>query len=535
MGIITKHTGSSNVNNLLMIIECMCLLMGIAAMPLTAAQTRVRCFDKNKGLDKTGIILDCSNMASKSYPYTIEEWIQYHAFFDDGIFANRVLHINMENNNFQTAFKLPKMQSLKKLSFKYNNISTIEDQAFSDLPALEELDLSFNLLNSHELRHDVFYSPKRQNSRITQYGKEAPLKVLKLNFNNIHSLSPDCFEYLRKLEVLELNYNPLSVIDENTEIALGFLTNLQILDLGNTDIMEFPANMFSGLSNVRTLYLNGNRFSSIPKEIRYMPLTFLNMNANPIGELDGDSFVGMDTLEQLMISSMLKLTNIGKGTFAPLKKLTTLRMTHNPSLSNIDPDAFRDYRFDHMSLKKLYLSDTNITSIDSMLYPWTMLDLFDAKSNRWTCDCRLSWLASYLNDTFTEDPDILLYYRCNEPKDLNGTLVSQLNNHIDCEDFNLHSSYPNHGHGHVTRLRHFIIVIGLVIGIFVFGTLINMGCRELGRILKPKIYVPARFSTGVKYRPADFEDNIDTSGIPARHETTINGRPPIVINNNITD
>lgn len=119
-------------------------------------------------------------------------------------------------------------------------------------------------------------------------------------------------------------------------------------------------------------------------------------------------------------------------------------------------------------------------------------------------------------------------FRCNEPKDLYSTLVSQLNNHINCDEFN---QTPNsHSHGHVTRLRHFIIVIGLVISIFVFGTLINMGCREIKKLLKPRMCVPARFSTGVKYRPADFEENIDTLEVPVKH-TMIHGRSPIVINN----
>lgn len=137
---------SSNLNRLLMIVG-MYLLLGVT-VSLTAAQIRVKCFDTNKSKDKTGIILDCSNMAGRSSVYSIEEWIQYHAFYDDGFLANRVLHINMENNKFQTVFKLPQLLSLKKLSFKNNNISTIENRAFSNLPTLEELDMSYNSLNS---------------------------------------------------------------------------------------------------------------------------------------------------------------------------------------------------------------------------------------------------------------------------------------------------------------------------------------------------------------------------------------------------
>lgn len=115
---------------------------------LSSAQSKVKCFDKNKGTDKSGIILDCSNTGDKNKPFTIEEWIRYHAFFDDGILANRVLQINLENNDFQKLFTLPLMTSLKKLSFKYNNISFIENMALSNLPALEELDLSYNSINS---------------------------------------------------------------------------------------------------------------------------------------------------------------------------------------------------------------------------------------------------------------------------------------------------------------------------------------------------------------------------------------------------
>jgi len=64
----------------------------------------------------------------------------------------------------------------------------------------------------------------------------------------------------------------------------------------------------------------------------------------------------------------------------------------------------------------------------------------------------------------------------------------------------------------------------------VFGTLINIGCREMKKVFKPRIYVPSGFSTGVKYRPADFEEDTDTLEVPTK-TTTINGRSPIVINN----
>lgn len=78
----------------------------------------------------------------------------------------------------------------------------------------------------HELHKIVFNGYQHLNKQILN--EEASLKVFKLGHNHIHSLSPDCFEYLTKLEVLELHNNPLSVIDQNTEMSLGFLNNLRV-------------------------------------------------------------------------------------------------------------------------------------------------------------------------------------------------------------------------------------------------------------------------------------------------------------------
>ncbi|XP_050440729.1 tsukushi-like [Adelges cooleyi] len=503
------------------------VLLLLAAVSTVSALYRVKCFDHNKGEDETGIILDCADMAGKSHPYPIESWIGYHAYFDDGIKANQVVQIDLSNNDFQRIFKMPPMTSLQKLSFKYNNLTSIERLAFCGLPALEELDISYNTLPSDELRPAIICHPKSSNG---QEIKPVRLKTLRLGHNNIHTLRPDFFEHLTQLEVLELNNNPFKVIDQNTEFAISNLCNLQVLDLANTGIAGFPSESFSH-SNVNTLYLNGNNFQSVPNEIRAMPLAYLNLNANPISNLNAESFVGFQKLQQLIISGMPKLSQIDSGTFAPLPRLITLHMSHNPNLVYIHYDAFRNQSIQQWwSLRQLFLNNNKLGNIDSKLYPWGKLDIFDAKSNPWTCDCRLSWMANYVNETFKEIPETLLYYRCHEPQELDGILVSQLNEHIECDE--LFQAPADHSHGHVTRLRHFIIVIGLVIGIFVFGTLINMGCRKLKKVLEPRISVPARFSSGVKYRPADFEEISDTPEELSTRKTStmIHGRPPIVIN-----
>ncbi|XP_050535618.1 leucine-rich repeat neuronal protein 1-like [Daktulosphaira vitifoliae] len=491
-----------------------------------SALYKVKCYEQYNGKDPSGIMLDCANIRNH-HPNDIEMRVRYHAHFSTGgLKSYQIVEIDMTNNNLEHIFKLPLMDSLKKLSFKYNNISSINHQAFSDLPALEELDLSFNSLTSEQLKSTIFRKVTTSN---TDEQNPLALKVLKLGHNNIHSLQPNCFENFINLETLELNNNPFLFIDQNTEISLNLLHNLKTLHLANVGLSKFPEDSFTQ-TNIEVLYLNGNDFTTVPKGIVAMPLAFLNLNANPISDLNSGSFIGLDKLQQLIISSMPFLTNIESGTFAPLPKLITLQMSYNPKLNFIHYDAFRNASMKHKwSLRQLFLNNNALSYIDSKLCPWPKLDTFDAKSNPWICDCNLSWMANYINKTFKEVPENFLYYRCNEPENLIGILVSQLNEHINCSA--MFTVTVDHSHEPVTRLRQFIIVVGLVIGIFVFGTLINMSCRKFKKILKPRINSPVGFSSGVKYRPADFEENSDfnedifTRKMPSK----IYGRP-IVIN-----
>lgn len=124
------------------------------------------------------------------------------------------------------------------------------------------------------------------------------------------------------------------------------------MNLANTGISHIPTNVFSRLK-INSLYLNGNKFQKIPREIRNLPLSYLNMNSNPVNYLDDESFIGLHKLQQLVISGMPKLSNIGSGTFVPLTRLITLHMSYNPSLSHIHCDAFRDGTISNWSLRQV--------------------------------------------------------------------------------------------------------------------------------------------------------------------------------------
>lgn len=132
---------------MILIIGVVCFT-GIAS--LTSAQTKIKCFQPANGIAKSGtLLLDCSNMIDKNIKQSnIEEWIKDYGDKGNIVYNRGVESIDLEHSNLSSIFVFPHMQSLKKLSFKNNNISAIESNAFVSLPALEELDLNYNSLHS---------------------------------------------------------------------------------------------------------------------------------------------------------------------------------------------------------------------------------------------------------------------------------------------------------------------------------------------------------------------------------------------------
>lgn len=119
----------------------------------------------------------------------------------------------------------------------------------------------FFFTSGNELRPTVFHDYNQANVRISS--NEVALKVLRLGYNNIHSLPTDCFEYLTNLEVLDLNNNPLFVIDQNTEISLGYLTNLQV----NRYDLCFWFFCFSGYYHIKLMINSGFRWKNYLRNI----------------------------------------------------------------------------------------------------------------------------------------------------------------------------------------------------------------------------------------------------------------------------
>ncbi|XP_071963861.1 G-protein coupled receptor GRL101-like [Antedon mediterranea] len=189
-----------------------------------------------------------------------------------------------------------------------NGLSTLSENTFTGLTALEVLDLGFNQISM--LPSNAFI------------GLTA-LERLYLNNNRINILSANAFAGLTALKLLDLSSNGLSTLSENTFTGL---TALEVLDLGFNQISMLPSNAFIGLTALERLYLNNNRISILSANAfaGLTALKLLNLRYNDITTIEQNAFSSFaSSLSALwLIENNLQVYN--KKTFEELTNLTEM-------------------------------------------------------------------------------------------------------------------------------------------------------------------------------------------------------------------
>ncbi|KAL6600687.1 hypothetical protein LY90DRAFT_511509 [Neocallimastix californiae] len=159
--------------------------------------------------------------------------------------------INVDYSNF------PILPNLKELE-----IINMHNKAFPsilfNLPHLEVLKISnsnitefSNEVNSQSPIKEIYLDNDQINNFPYQFNKLPNLKYLNLNNNEIKELSKDTGSF-SSIEKIELNNN-LDLFSLPEEIS--DLIHLQVLDLGKTDLIELPNNIFK-LSNLKSFNIS---------------------------------------------------------------------------------------------------------------------------------------------------------------------------------------------------------------------------------------------------------------------------------------
>ncbi|OWF47825.1 chondroadherin-like [Mizuhopecten yessoensis] len=186
-------------------------------------------------------------------------------------------------------------QALKHLNLSRNHISSVSQAAFTDLTALETLDLSYNLLRGSDL------IVKQYRLVMSEFHS---LRVLILRGNALGMIERLTFREFGydRLEELDLSFCAISTLQH---LALENLMRLRVLDLSHNNLATFDTAAFSGVTHLHSLDLSYNKLTEITD--MHLTLTsslhFINLDNNLITAIRDNAFSGVSGLERLGLRS----------------------------------------------------------------------------------------------------------------------------------------------------------------------------------------------------------------------------------------
>uniref|UniRef100_A0A8C9WMM0 Slit homolog 1 protein n=1 Tax=Scleropages formosus TaxID=113540 RepID=A0A8C9WMM0_SCLFO len=302
------------------------------------------------------------------------------------------------------------LTQLKKINLSNNKITEIEDGAFEGAASVSELHLTANQLDS--VRSGMFRG--LEGLRICFYTQSGfhtthPRNILSRNLlaNSFHC---DCRlswlgEWLRSRKIVtgnprcqrpaflkEIPLQDVALPDFRCEEGMCCVSSPScpsectcldtVVRCSNKHLRGLPRGV---PRNVTELYLDGNQFNMVPKEL--------------------SSFKHL----QLVDLSNNKISSLSNSSFANMSQLTTLILSYN-SLRCIPEEAAWHFLSSLSSASLILTSD-----------PFVNLTLCQRAigANPLHCDCRLRWLSDWVKTGYKE-PGIA---RCTGPSGMEGKLL----------------------------------------------------------------------------------------------------------------
>ncbi|KAK2715467.1 toll-like receptor Tollo [Artemia franciscana] len=255
-------------------------------------------------------------------------------------------HLVVSKNNLSVFPNVKELQNLKSLDLGYNKISSLRDDALSNISSLETLSLAHNKLKF--VTDDSFRDLKH-------------LKVLDLSSNQIEYIETNSFSHIEDLQALRIDNNKLAEVGDILVRSSKF------------EWLNISANQISHLN-----------FSKLPAK-----LIWLDAHQNEIRSINYDSYhLDKMKLETLDLSFNL-LTEIGP--FLP-RTLHTLSVNDN-KIEKVHPYTF----FNMIQLHRVDLYANHIKKLDKdslRVQPSYPAPEFYIGGNPFECDCNMQWLQT---------------------------------------------------------------------------------------------------------------------------------------------
>lgn len=315
-------------------------------------------------------------------------------------------------------------RNLTKLLLNYNRFSTVLPGMFDSLKLLETLQLKHNMLadlppllflNLHNLRVlDLSLN------RLTQvdFSGLARLEVLKMSNNYFRNISSDTFQNVPQLKELSLEWN---MIEELEEGVFSGLSGLRVLNLRGNLLRTFSDRVFgSEGSSLKELNLRGNRLSTMSSLSSLTSLTDIILSSNMLTTLPEDIFRNVTDLESVDLSEN-QLSSLPETIFNDLLGMRMVNL-HKNHLSEVHAKLFKDQEF----IQQLYLSDNQLKSL-----PMGFFDTFDLQhiirlhGNPWRCDCHMWYLHDWVLRNF-QNVEMLERVLCESPEALTKQTVASV-------------------------------------------------------------------------------------------------------------
>ncbi len=276
-------------------------------------------------------------------------------------FPPNIERLNLNKNQYIEILPARGFITMKRLKYLYlydTGLHQIQSQAFLGLSQLEHLDMSRNKLGG------------------TSIPKEA-------------------FRSLGSLRKLRLDHNAMRAIKTNDSF-LSHLKSLQVLDLSSNDCGQLPNDIFTGLENLRGLYLQENRLgdnaSNFNSELfaSLGNLTSLHLDRNAIKALPDSLFKGLKSVQNISLSNN-RITSWPEGASQFISNMTFLDLSGN-KMSTIKATTFSSFK------------------------PGFALNL---AGNPFDCWCDLRDFRRWINQTSVVLVD-LTHYQCDSPESMAG-------------------------------------------------------------------------------------------------------------------
>ncbi|XP_018053036.1 PREDICTED: chaoptin [Atta colombica] len=227
-------------------------------------------------------------------------------------FGMDIKELRIINSNLNTIknHAFMHVRGIKYLDFSENSISTIDDDAFSEV--------GYSLLTlrmSHGLSSSISEIPNRPFKSLTN------LQHLDLSNNKIRSLSATSFHFLKRIKRIELQDNEIDSILKGT-FQGDIHSTLEEINFAFNQVRDLQTHTFIDLSALMTINLEDNTIERIEKRafINMNRLKYINLRGNKIRDITDEAFQNLPDLEFLDLA----YNNLNEFDFASFDQVGTL-------------------------------------------------------------------------------------------------------------------------------------------------------------------------------------------------------------------